>query len=77
MITGDIKDTAMAIAKDSGIITSENDIVLTSRELQDMSDDNVKEILPRLKVVARALPSDKSRLVKIAQEMNLVAGMSR
>lgn len=76
MITGDIKDTAMAIAKDSGIITSENDIVLTSRELQDMSDDNVKEILPRLKVVARALPSDKSRLVKIAQEMNLVAGMS-
>ena len=77
MITGDIKDTAMAIAKDSGIITSKNDIVLTSRELQDMSDDNVKEILPRLKVVARALPSDKSRLVKIAQEMNLVAGMSR
>ena len=77
MITGDIKDTAMAIAKDSGIITSENDIVLTSRELQDMSDDNVKEILPRLKVVARALPSDKSRLVKVAQEMNLVAGMSR
>lgn len=76
MITGDIKDTAMAIAKDSGIITSENDIVLTSRELQDMSDDNVKEILPRLKVVARALPSDKSRLVKVAQEMNLVAGMS-
>ena len=76
MITGDIKDTAMAIAKDSGIITSENDIVLTSRELQDMSDDNVKEILPRLKVVARALPSDKSRLVKIAQEMNLVAGIS-
>lgn len=77
MITGDIKDTAMAIAKDSGIITGENDIVLTSRELQDMSDDNVKEILPRLKVVARALPSDKSRLVKVAQEMNLVAGMSR
>lgn len=77
MITGDIQDTAMAIAKDSGIITSENDIVLTSRELQDMSDDNVKEILPRLRVVARALPSDKSRLVKIAQEMNLVAGMSR
>ena len=76
MITGDIKDTAMAIAKDSGIITSENDIVLTSCELQDMSDDNVKEILPRLKVVARALPSDKSRLVKVAQEMNLVAGMS-
>ena len=76
MITGDIKDTAMAIAKDSGIITSENDIVLTSCELQDMSDDNVKEILPKLKVVARALPSDKSRLVKVAQEMNLVAGMS-
>lgn len=76
MITGDIKDTAVAIAKDAGIITSDEDLVLTSAELQEMSDDEVKSIIPKLKVVARALPSDKSRLVKIAQSLNLVVGMT-
>lgn len=76
MITGDIKDTAVAIAKDSGIIKNDNDIVLTSAELQEMSDEKLKEILPNLRAIARALPSDKSRLVKVAQEMNLVVGMS-
>ena len=76
MITGDIKDTAVAIAKDSGIIKNDRDIVLTSAELQEMSDEKLKEILPNLRAIARALPSDKSRLVKVAQEMNLVVGMS-
>lgn len=76
MITGDIKDTAVAIAKDAGIMTNENDLVLTSAELQEMSDTEIKNIIPKLRVVARALPSDKSRLVKLAQELNLVVGMT-
>ena len=41
-----------------------------------MSDDEVKNILPRLKVVSRALPMDKKRLVNIAQEEKLVCGMT-
>lgn len=36
-----------------------------------MSDDEVKALLPKLRVVARALPSDKSRLVQLAQSMGL------
>ncbi len=76
MITGDIKDTAVAIAKDAGIITSDNDIVLTSSELQSLSDSELKSQMGHIKVVARALPSDKSRLVKIAQELDWVAGMT-
>ena len=76
MITGDNKITAMSIAKDAGIINSDRDVVITSSELNRMSDDKVKEILPRLSVVARALPTDKSRLVRLSQELGLVVGMT-
>ena len=76
MITGDRKETAIAIAKDAGLLKSEDDIALTSDELNNMSDDEVKQILPKLRVIARALPTDKSRMVKLAQEMNLVCGMT-
>lgn len=76
MITGDRKDTATAIAKEAGLIDSEENIVLTSDELAGLSDEQLKEMLPNIRVVARALPSDKSRFVKIAQELNLVVGMT-
>lgn len=76
MITGDRKETAVAIAKEAGIIKSDNDVRLTSDELSAMSDEEVKKILPRLRVVARALPTDKSRLVRIAQDLDLVVGMT-
>ncbi len=76
MVTGDRKETAAAIAYEAGLISSEKDIILTSSELGEKSDEELKAILPRLKVVARALPSDKSRLVRIAQEMDLVVGMT-
>lgn len=76
MITGDKLETAKAIATESGLIDSENDIVLTSTELNQLNDSELKFKLPNLKVVARALPSDKSRLVRIAQELDLVVGMT-
>ena len=75
MITGDRAETAAAIAKEAGLMC-EGDLVLTSEELSKMSDSEVRGILKDLKVVARAMPSDKSRLVKIAQSMNYVAGMT-
>ena len=75
MITGDNKETACAIAKETGIL-KENSIVLTSEEFNKMSDDEVKKILPNLSVLARALPLDKSRLVKISKELDLVVGMT-
>lgn len=76
MITGDRRETAVAIAKEAGILSSDQDIVLTSDELAKLTDDEVKEKLTHIRVVARALPSDKSRLVRLAQELNLVAGMT-
>lgn len=76
MVTGDRKETAEAIAKESGLIKKDTDIVLTSGELNALSDEEVKNILPKLRVVSRALPTDKSRLVRLAQELDLVVGMT-
>lgn len=76
MITGDRKDTAVAIAKEAGIIQKPSDIVYTSDELSAISDEELKKNLKNIRVVARALPSDKSRLVRVAQEMDQVVGMT-
>ncbi|MBR1485942.1 MAG: calcium-translocating P-type ATPase, PMCA-type, partial [Synergistaceae bacterium] len=76
MVTGDRKETAVAIAREAGLITSPNEIAMTSQEMAEKTDDELKKILPNLRVISRALPSDKSRLVKIAQELNLVVGMT-
>lgn len=76
MITGDSKETALSIAKEMCLVTSDKDIVLTHQELENLSDENLKEMLPDLRIVARSLPQDKSRLVKISEELNLVTGMT-
>lgn len=76
MVTGDSKSTATSIAKEVGIITSNNDIVLSSSDLEKLSDDELKKIIPNLKVVSRALPDDKKRLVMLSKELGLVTGMT-
>lgn len=76
MITGDRLETAVAIAKDAGLLRKPEDIALTSNQLNELSDEEVKTIIPRIRVIARALPTDKSRMVRLCQEMNLVVGMT-
>ena len=76
MITGDRKETAVAIAKDSGLIKSDDELAFTSEELNKMTDDEIKAVITKIRVIARALPTDKSRMVRIAQELNLVCGMT-
>jgi len=76
MITGDRKETAVAIAKDAGILCAPTDVVWTSDELATLSDNQIKTCIPNLRVVARALPMDKSRLVRLSQELGLVVGMT-
>lgn len=76
MITGDNALTAKNIAKEVGLIENEDDLVLTSEDLKMMSDEKIKEILPKIRVVARSLPEDKRRLVYLSQEKGLVVGMT-
>ena len=76
MVTGDRKETAVAIAREAGLLREPSDVAMTSAEMALKSDDELKQLLPNLRVVARALPTDKSRLVRIAQELNLVVGMT-
>ena len=76
MITGDAKETATIIVYVVGIIKSPNDLVLTSQELNSYSDYDLEKMLPNIKVIARALPQDKSKLVKIAENKDLIVGMT-
>lgn len=76
MITGDHPETATNIAKEVGILQTKDDLILKSSDLAKMTDAEIIKILPQLKVVARALPNDKSRLVDLAKKCNLVVGMT-
>ncbi len=76
MMTGDNRETAAFLASRCGILNKQNDLILTGEELARLSDLRLRELLPRLAVVARALPTDKSRLVRISQEAELVTGMT-
>ena len=76
MITGDNVDTARSIGESCGIVTEETPLCIEGDELAAMTDGRLADILPKLAVVARALPGDKSRLVRVAQELGLVCGMT-
>lgn len=77
MITGDSKETASAIARECGILkTEDSTAVLSADELSKLTDAELKKLLPCIRVIARAMPRDKTRLVKLSQEMNLVTAMT-
>lgn len=77
MLTGDGIETASAIASDCGFFDPvQGHIAMTSDALAALSDTEVKELLPKLRIVARALPKDKTRLVRLAEEEELVVGMT-
>lgn len=77
MVTGDAEETAAAIAREAGIYDAEgDDLILTHEQLEAMTDMELKEALPRLRVVSRAKPLDKKRLVSLSQQIDNVCGMT-
>jgi Ca2+-transporting ATPase len=76
MLTGDKLGTAKSVARDVELLFSEKDVMIESSELNAVSDEALKAMLPDLKIIARCLPGDKKRLVKVAQDMGMVVGMT-
>lgn len=76
MITGDNVETARAIARDIGLLDAPGALVLTSQEFNAFSDDEIKARLHDLRVLARAKPLDKFRMVKLLQDQNHVVAMT-
>lgn len=74
-ITGDCIETAVAVATECGIYKN-GDLALTNDEFEAMSDDEVKNIIPRLRVISRCSPNTKLRLVTLAQEIGKSVAMT-
>lgn len=76
MVTGDVIETAKAIAEDAGLLTSMHDIAMSAIDFDQLSDEEAKAQLPKIKVIARATPQTKLRIVKLAQELGMCVGMT-
>ena len=75
MITGDHKDTAVAIAKQLGII-SENQKAVTGMELNSMSDEELDEHIEEYSVYARVQPEHKVRIVQAWKKRGMITAMT-
>ena len=75
MITGDHKDTAVAIAKQLGII-GENQKAITGMELNSMSDEELDEHIEEYSVYARVQPEHKVRIVQAWKKRGMITAMT-
>lgn len=75
MITGDHKDTAVAIGKDLGIIKDASE-AMTGAELEDFSDEELIEVVNRCSVFARVQPEHKTRIVKAFKAQGIITAMT-
>ena len=75
MVTGDNPITAKSISEEVGLI-SEGELVLTHDEIEKMSDEEILELLPHVKVFARMIPEDKLRLVRLYKQAGHVVAVT-
>ena len=75
MITGDHIDTAVAIAKELGIIKDASEAIMGS-ELNDISDDEINEAVKKYGVYARVQPEHKTRIVNAWRNNNYIVSMT-
>ncbi|MFW5967816.1 MAG: cation-translocating P-type ATPase [Persicimonas sp.] len=76
MITGDHGATARAIARDLGLVDSEDAPVLTGSDLNTMDDDALRDAVKEVSVFARVAPDQKLRVVHALQELDQVVAVT-
>ncbi len=76
MITGDTIETARAIGREIGLLDAPDSLAMTHAEFEKLTDEELSERLHRLRVLARALPADKYRIVRLLQAQNHVVAMT-
>jgi len=76
MITGDHKDTALAIGASLGLVDVEHPAAITGPELDSMDDEEIKKAVMTYNVFARASPENKIKIVKALQSQGEVASMT-
>ncbi|GIU92448.1 MAG: ATPase [Acidimicrobiia bacterium] len=75
MVTGDHPATAVAVAREVGI-HRQGDRVLSGREMNELTDDRLREVVPQVTVYARVSPADKLRIVEAWQSHRQVVAMT-
>ena len=75
MITGDHKDTAFAIAKKLGIAENKDECIM-GHEIEELSDEELKEKAKHLSIFARVSPEHKVRIVKAFQDNGFIVSMT-
>ena len=75
MITGDLKETAVAVAKELDWKISE-DQVITGHEIEVLSDEELIKIIPYKKIFARVTPEDKLRIGMLYRRLGEVVAMT-
>lgn len=75
MVTGDNELTALAIAKEIGLIQKDEDTI-TGEELEKLSDEDLKTIILKTRIFARAKPEHKLRIATLLKESGYVIGVT-
>lgn len=75
MITGDHKITASAIAKEIGILQNDSEAI-EGIEIDKISDEQLKELVPKISVYARVTPEHKIRIVRAWQDLGMIVAMT-
>lgn len=75
MITGDRKDTAEAIGRKIGLF-DDGDLILTGKEMQEMSDEKIMMSLDKISIFARVSPEDKMRIIDLYKKKGIIIAMT-
>jgi magnesium-transporting ATPase (P-type) len=76
ILTEENKEAMLEKYRSTKTSTDKNGIAVSSAMLGTLTDDEIKILVSGIRVIARALPTDKSRMVRVCQEMGLVCGMT-